>query len=41
MKRKKLLQDKFDLTINFDFFGLITCEWLIWYEREIWFVDVS
>jgi len=27
--RKTLLQENFDLTINFDFFDLITLEWLM------------
>jgi len=46
MKRKNSAARKFcptinfDLMINFDFFDLIT--WIpSWYEREIWFVDVS
>jgi len=36
-----MLQDKFNLTINVDFFDLITFESLMWYQCEIWFVDVS
>jgi len=39
--RKNCAARNFDLTINFDFFDLITLESLIWYQREIWFVDVS